>query len=237
MIRVEKRIGKDWAGVMDTDSREEADGFLSRHSGDQLRLVNGSGDVIAYPDDGAILQPGQAAPLPSSREGKRLREHGYTIDQKRDAREAHKALLDESLEALATPAGMSAFLVSREIHGDSLTAGNVALAAFQAPGQLVGTRAHWKREGMKLRKGQGHNLRLTGRSFWPAPAWTLESFGGEMPELPVPDAGHCETLARSWAEWPDHSVSGLSGWIADTSPALIEGDPVEVEREEVPIPF
>lgn len=237
MIRVEKRIGRDWAGVLDTDDRADADDYLTRHSGDQLRLVNETGDVIAYPDDGAILQPGQTAPLASSREGKRLREHGYTLDQKRDARETHKALLGEALDVLATPAGMSAFLVSREIHGDQLTPGNVALAAFQCPGQLVGTHAHWKREGMKLRKGQGHSLRLTGRGFWPTAAWSLESFGGEMPPLPSPDAEHCSRLARSWAEWPDHSASGLAGWIADTDPVLMEGEPVAVEREEVPIPF
>lgn len=238
---VEQRYGKDWAGVFPARSREEAAAYMAANPSDDLRVTDTDGRILTYRDTGSILQPGEAAPLPSSREAKRLREHGYTEDQKREAREDHARTVEAALAALNTPAGMSAFLIARELNSGHLTAGNMALAALQAPGEIVGTRAYWKREGFRLRKGQGHGLRLTGRNFWPTPAWTLGSFGGDAPfSLPVPDRAHCEQLADSWRSWPDHSVTGLNGWLADTEPELIEGEPVEStfdKSEEAAIPF
>lgn len=159
----------------------------------------------------------------------------YRTDaEKKEARESHRELLDLALEALTEPHGMSAWLVSRHIHGDTQTPGNIALAALQAPGQLVGTYAQWSRTGLKPRKGQTAELVLTGKTFWPVAAWTSRGHNVEMPPLPVPDAGHCSRLAESWATWPTHSTEGLEEWIRQTRPELIEGNPVEVKSDEIP---
>jgi hypothetical protein len=132
---------------------------------------------------------------------------------------------------------MSQWLISRHIHGETQTPANTALAALQAPGQLVGTYQQWCRQGLKPGKGQVSDLVLTGRTFWPVAAWSASSHNVEMPGLPKPDAEHCAKLAAQWLAWPDHSTEGLNAWIEETRPELVEGCPVQTREVSDPIPF
>jgi hypothetical protein len=158
-----------------------------------------------------------------------------TEAEKREVREAHRETLTEALARLETPQGMSRWLVSRHIHGTNQTPANIALAAMQAPGQLVGTYQQWAKQGLKPRKGQEHELVLTGRTFWPVAAWGSSSYSIEMPTLPVPDAEHCARLAASWLSWPDHSTQGLDAWVEDARPTLVEGEAIDPEPQpEIP---
>lgn len=238
---VERRAGGAWSGITAPGALADAETYLADNPGDDLRIVTGTGDVVTYGDAGGILQPGQDPAPASSREAKRLREHGYTLEQKQDARDEHRALLETALERLTTPAGMSAWLLAREIHGAELTPANAALAALQAPGQLVGTARYWKRQGVRIGKGQRHTLRLTGKTFWPVAAWTLDSFGGDgMPPLPIPDRAECERLAASWASCGELTAPALTEWVDATAPALVEGEALETDAgdlEQVAIPF
>lgn len=149
-----------------------------------------------------------------------------TEAEKRELREYHRETLDAALARLGTAEGMSAFLISRHIHGTSLTPANTALAALQAPNELVGTYPAWASRGLKPQKGRKAELVLTGKTFWPEAAWKAEGWAITMPMLPCPDGEHCARLAALWLSWPEQTAPGLTEWIETTRPELIEGDPV-----------
>lgn len=109
-----------------------------------------------------------------------------TDDETAEHRATHNQLVADSIEALASPEGARAFLVSRELN-PHLSPGNVAIAAYCAPGRTVGTVAHWRKRGAKVTKGERSGFTLTGppsRKFWPTAAFIDSQVNAE----PLPEA-------------------------------------------------
>lgn len=121
-------------------------------------------------------------------------------------RAEHVETTREAIEAVATVQGARAFLVSRALN-PHLSAGNAAIAAHRAPDGIVGTVAHWRKMGYKVRKGEsGEGLRLTGppsRKFFPMAAFAHtqvdypEHHYDAMLEDAQPERVTCELVA--WA--------------------------------------
>jgi hypothetical protein len=137
----------------------------------------------------------------------------------------HEARVGEALDALATEEGMAAYLVAELLHTKApLSPGNLALAAYQAPGQIVAGYWQWvKAYGARVGKGCTHNVKLTGGKNLPVANWSSDLLGYPLGDVPAPDADTCRLLAESWAAWPDRSLAGVRAWAADVEPAFIEG--------------
>lgn len=153
-----------------------------------------------------------------------------TLAEKRAALDCHRDRCADALDALSTAEGIAAYLYAGELiqaAGERRgkvyvpSAGNVALVAWQAPGQLVQRYAGWKRDNM-MRKGLTADVWLTGGKGYPVANWSGDSVGADRYSLPTVDRLTCEGLAESWRAWPDHSLQGVKAWAADIEPGFIE---------------
>lgn len=126
-----------------------------------------------------------------------------------EIRAEHIETTREAIEALRTVEGARAFLVSRALN-PHLSAGNAAIAALRAPDGIVGTVAHWRKLGYRVRKGEGsEGLRLTGppsRKFFPTAAFahTQVDYPNHlfepMLEAAEPERVLCELIAWSMVQ-------------------------------------
>lgn len=141
-------------------------------------------------------------------EAKRAREHrrrerrGFdprTEAEKAQRRAEHRERLDSALAELGRLEGFARFIESRTLN-PQLSAGNVALAAAQLPGQVVGSYAHWRGEGAPVRKGQSAGAWITGRTFWPRAVWGHSEVGYPLERMigsdvpPMPSGAEVERL-------------------------------------------
>jgi len=132
--------------------------------------------------------------------------HSFRTEaEKRQAREHHAAELASALAQLQDLRGFEVFCESALLN-PHLTAGNAALAAFRCPGEVVGSRAWWVKQGGQVRKGETAALRLTGRNFWPTAAWCADQVGAEFEGLEVEplDPRQLEAMHRGFVD----AVSG-----------------------------
>jgi hypothetical protein len=172
--------------------------------------------------------------------GKRVKGRGGKTYRKRtraelaEARAEHEDRVTAALDALTTAEGMAAYLVADMIHKAEPTAdepepknlspANLALAAYQAPGQIVAGYWQWlMRWGVRVGKGCKHDAKLTGGKNLPVANWSAEKVGYVMGDVPAPDMAYAAELAASWAEWPERTPTGLRAWVDATRPAFIEG--------------
>jgi hypothetical protein len=68
--------------------------------------------------------------------------------------------------------------------------------ALQAPGQIVGTVAAWRRNGLGVRKGEQGAVFLTAPGFWPKPAFTARQTDAPA-ELTDPDPAPVVDVERT----------------------------------------
>lgn len=125
-----------------------------------------------------------------------------TSDEKRERRQEHAARISEALERLETPEGARDWIEARELNPD-VSPLNQALIALQAPGEIVGTLAAWKRNGTRVRKGERGSVFLTAPGFWPRPAFTAAQTDAP-PELADPEPVPVEGAERVAAELREH---------------------------------
>lgn len=126
-----------------------------------------------------------------------------TAKEKREARDAHAALLKLAVDELREPTGFERWLETLELN-PSLTPMNAALVALQTPGEIVGTLAQWRRQGYNVRKGEHAAGRITARGFWPLAYFTAEQvnagdligFEPELPDAAEADGLRCELIGR-----------------------------------------
>lgn len=114
-----------------------------------------------------------------------------TDDEKRAARLEHRDRLAEAVEHARDLDGFGDWLEALELN-PHLSPMNCALAAYQAPGEIVDTFAGWKRGGYLVPKGERCSVRLTGPGFWPKAAFTAPQVGATdlvaaAPEWVEPD--------------------------------------------------
>ena len=155
---------------------------------------------------------------------RRRSESSFLSDAEKLARrEMLNELVTAALERLETGEGWREWLISRHLHGDSLTPANNALAAFQSPGQVVGGYRFWG--GVK--KGKTADAVLIGRTFWPVAHWSSGRFGDDVRAVLVklgtvaPDRDYCEELARSWSDLPN-TVDALRSYVETMAARLDE---------------
>lgn len=113
-----------------------------------------------------------------------------TAQEKREARDAHAALIHLAVAELRDPAGFERWIETLELN-PQLTAMNGALVALQTPGEIVGTAAQWSKQGYRIRRGERAAGRLTARGFWPLAYFTAEqASAGDLadyePSMPGP---------------------------------------------------
>jgi len=136
----------------------------------------------------------------ASRRRRERRGFDPATQAEKDAKRAeHRERLDHALAKVAELEGFARFLESRFLN-PQLTAGNVALVASQAPGEVVGSYSHWRGAGAPVRKGQSAGVFLTGRAFWPRAVWTAGEVGYPLEriigsdEAPMPARADVERL-------------------------------------------
>lgn len=95
----------------------------------------------------------------------------YTDEEKAAKRAEHAERLDAALADVATPEGAVEWLRSRA-YNPTLSPANVALAAYQLPGEMVLTMAAIKAMGGRVKKGQRSSGRISGKTGWPVAVWT-----------------------------------------------------------------
>jgi hypothetical protein len=122
-----------------------------------------------------------------ARRARQAEKRHLTPEQKRQRRQEHADRIARALAYVETEQGFREWLQARELN-PQLTPLSAALAALQAPGQIIGTFAQWKAAGAKVRKGQEAAVYLTRPPFWPLAAWTAEQTDAppELVEAPPP---------------------------------------------------
>lgn len=140
------------------------------------------------------------------RRHERRRGHTHSPAEKAARRAEHADRLADAIAELESLDGFARWIESRTLN-PQLSAGNVALAAVQLPGQVVGDYRHWRAEGSPVRKGQRASAWITGRSFWPRAVWGHVEVGHPLArvigadEAPMParaevEQAHAAYLAR-----------------------------------------
>lgn len=113
-----------------------------------------------------------------------------TAREKREARDAHAALIHLAVAELRDPVGFERWVETLELN-PQLTPMNGALVALQTPGEIVGTAAQWSKQGYRITKGERAAGRLTARGFWPLAYFTADQANaGDLadfdPSMPGP---------------------------------------------------
>lgn len=182
---------------------------------------------------------------------RRRSEKSFLSDADKAARREMLAeLVTASLERLETGEGWREFLISRALHGDSLTQANAALAAFQQPGEIVASKRFW----LTIPAGRKHNCVLIGKAFWPAANWSSRYMNPAthaalmaLADHVNPDPARCEELASEWRKMAN-TVAALQSFAfafeaelnAAAGPVLeFEPEPEDAvtEFKSDPIPF
>lgn len=139
-----------------------------------------------------------------------------TDDEKRAARLEHRDRLAEAVDLVREPEGFGAWLESLELN-PHLSPMNCALAAMQAPGEIVDTFAGWKRNGYLVPKGERAGVRLTGPGFWPKAAFTAPQVGATDLVAVVPEWTDPPDLDRQLEDFREllstsKPKDALNGW-------------------------
>ena len=163
----------------------------------------------------------------------------------KDAKRAeHRERLDRALAEVAELEGFARFIESRFLN-PSLSAGNVALVASQAPGEVVGSYSHWRGAGSPVRKGQSAGVFLTGRAFWPRAVWTAGEVGYPLEriigsdEAPMPERAEVEQLHAAFLERVVAGVPKLEALaeVPEVEPGEVDPFTFAEPTPDVEIPF
>jgi len=170
-----------------------------------------------------------------------------------EVRAEHFDRIATALDRLHEPQGMDRFLMAHWLKAGQGSATNLALMAWQAPGDMVENRFGWRNVyGESIPKGATADVFLSNGRALPVPCWSrsrmglppdyLEQRGGG--EVPIMDGDYCRMLADSWTLADDGKakplmrVRLLNTWAREVSPRPIEGTGLESPPPvEQTIPF
>lgn len=173
-----------------------------------------------------------------------------------EIREEHYGRIHGALDYLHTPKGMADWLIARWLKRGEGSATNLALMAWQAPGELVENHYGWVEvHATNIPKGCKANLYLSNGRSLPVAAWSERHLGlpaeyvaerwmGEPVPTICPD--YAAMLAESWEKAdpkgrPITRVRALNKWVEAVEPKVVEADDGsgvgDSLPEETPIPF
>lgn len=133
-----------------------------------------------------------------------IEKRNYSAEDKAAIRSLHRERIAGALAMLENEDGLARFVESRQLC-PHLTPLGAALAAYEAPGQLVGSMAYWKAAGHRVRKGEIACAYTTrAPAFWPLPMFSAaqtdypqEYTEAAEDELALPSDGLLAEMARS----------------------------------------